>query len=153
MALNTLKGIHKEMARVYRLSLAGTLPSGEMTRLIFGLRELRQTVEAQAEAAVLNLEARHTPISFVIYCVPPGTQVDPNDSSKFVWPDGSPCAAPDFKPYEATPSFEMLPAPIEQLDEPEPPIPVTIDLEAAPVTRLDTWRSRRHSDDDPPGVA
>src|SRR4051794_1537151 len=89
MALNTLKGIHKEMACVYRLSLAGALPSAEMTRLIFGLRELRQTVEAQAEAAILNGDASQSKIEFVIYSVPPGTQIDLNDKSKFIWPDGT----------------------------------------------------------------
>ena len=42
--------------------------------------------------------------------------------------------------------------PIEQRDELEPPLPVTLDLEAEPVVRLDRWRDRKR-EDEPPGVA
>ena len=120
-----------------------------MTRLIFGLREIRQTVEAQAEAAVLNLEASHATINFSIYCVPPGTQVDPNYSSKFIWPDNTPCAAPEFTPYEATPDWTVLPPPASEPSVMNAETAAVIDvIDDGKVVRLDPYRDR----DEPSGV-
>jgi hypothetical protein len=47
MALNSLAGVRAEMGRVYRLVLNGQIPSDEMTRLIFALKEIRCCLEAE----------------------------------------------------------------------------------------------------------
>ena len=47
VALNSLAGVRAEMGRVYRLALNGRIPSDEMTRLIFALKEIRCCVEAE----------------------------------------------------------------------------------------------------------
>jgi hypothetical protein len=156
MALNTLKGIHKEMARVYRQSLAGNLPSGEMTRLIFGLRELRQTVEAQNEAAVINGDVSLPKIEFVILAVPPGTQCDPHDNHKFIWPDGTPCtASTEFTPYEPTPNWTALPPPAPELSimNAADVTPVEVFVDDGKVTRLHPHQRQHSSNNDPPGAA
>jgi hypothetical protein len=47
VALNSLAGVRAEMGRVYRLALNGRVPSEEMTRLIFALKEIRACLEAE----------------------------------------------------------------------------------------------------------
>jgi hypothetical protein len=143
MALNTLKGIHKEMARVYRLSLAGALPSAEMTRLIFGLRELRQTVEAQAEAAVINMPAGSFSSDLIVLSVPRGSLVDVK-TGICTTPSGEPATMEPFVPYQGTLAYELLPAPAVDTT----PLPI-VEMDTVNVTRLDAYRR----DNDPPGVA
>jgi hypothetical protein len=48
MALDTLAGVRGEMARLYRLGLNGRIPSDEMTRYIYALKEIRACLEAEA---------------------------------------------------------------------------------------------------------
>ena len=47
MALDTLAGVRGEMARLYRLGLNGRMPSDEMTRFIYALKEIRACLEAE----------------------------------------------------------------------------------------------------------
>ena len=47
MALDTLAGVRGEMARLYRLGLNGRIPSHEMTRFIYALKEIRACLEAE----------------------------------------------------------------------------------------------------------
>jgi hypothetical protein len=47
MALDTLVGVRGEMARLYRLALNGRIPSDEMTRFIYALKEMRACLEAE----------------------------------------------------------------------------------------------------------
>jgi hypothetical protein len=47
MALDTLAGVRGEMARLYRLGLNGKIPSDEMTRFIYALKEIRACLEAE----------------------------------------------------------------------------------------------------------
>ena len=47
MALDTLGGVRGEMARLYRLGLSGRIPSDEMTRFVFVLKEIRGCIEAE----------------------------------------------------------------------------------------------------------
>jgi hypothetical protein len=47
MALNTLAGVRREMARLYRLALNGRIRSDEMTRFIYALKEIRACLEAE----------------------------------------------------------------------------------------------------------
>jgi hypothetical protein len=47
MALDTLAGVRGEMARLYRLGLNGRIPSDEMTRFIYALKEIRACLEAE----------------------------------------------------------------------------------------------------------
>jgi hypothetical protein len=47
MALDTLAGVRGEMARLYRLGLNGKLPSDEMTRFVYVLKEVRACLEAE----------------------------------------------------------------------------------------------------------
>ena len=47
MALDTLAGVRREMARLYRLGLNGRIPSDEMTRFIYALKEIRACLEAE----------------------------------------------------------------------------------------------------------
>ena len=52
MALDTLAGVRGEMARLYRLGLNGKIPSDEMTRFVYTLREIRCCIEVEALADV-----------------------------------------------------------------------------------------------------
>lgn len=47
MPLDTLAGVRGEMARLYRLGLNGRIPSDEMTRFIYALKEIRACLEAE----------------------------------------------------------------------------------------------------------
>jgi hypothetical protein len=47
MALDSLRGVRAEMARLYRLALNGRIPSDEMTRYIYALKEIRACLEAE----------------------------------------------------------------------------------------------------------
>ena len=47
VALDTLAGVRGEMARLYRLALNGRIPSDEMTRFIYALKEIRACLEAE----------------------------------------------------------------------------------------------------------
>src|SRR3954447_10731290 len=47
MALDTLAGVRGEMARLYRLGLNGRMPSDEMTRFVYVLKEIRACIEAE----------------------------------------------------------------------------------------------------------
>jgi hypothetical protein len=47
MALDTLAGVRGEMARLYRLGLNGRIRSGEMTRFVYALKEIRACLEAE----------------------------------------------------------------------------------------------------------
>ena len=67
MALDTLVGVRAEMARIYRAGLNGKIPSDEMTRFIYALKEIRACLEAeiltdvQQRLAFLtqNMDGRH----------------------------------------------------------------------------------------------
>ena len=47
VALDTLAGVRREMARLYRLGLNGRIQSDEMTRFIYALKEIRACLEAE----------------------------------------------------------------------------------------------------------
>ena len=47
IALDTLAGVRGEMARLYRLGLNGRIPSDEMTRFVYVLKEIRACIEAE----------------------------------------------------------------------------------------------------------
>src|SRR5262245_13062708 len=47
MALDTLAGVRGEMARLYRLALNGRIPTDELTRLVYTLKEIRCCLEAE----------------------------------------------------------------------------------------------------------
>ena len=47
MALDTLAGVRGEMARLYRLALNGRIPSDDLTRLVYVLKEIRACLEAE----------------------------------------------------------------------------------------------------------
>ena len=47
MALDTVAGVRGEMARLYRLGLNGRIPSDEMTRFVYVLKEIRACLEAE----------------------------------------------------------------------------------------------------------
>ncbi len=47
VALDTLAGVRREMARLYRLGLNGRIRSDEMTRFIYALKEIRACLEAE----------------------------------------------------------------------------------------------------------
>src|SRR5262245_36807390 len=62
MALDTLAGVRGEMARLYRLALNGRIPSEEMTRFIYALKEIRACLEAEILTDIqqrLALLSRH----------------------------------------------------------------------------------------------
>jgi hypothetical protein len=146
MALNTLKGIHKEMSRVYRLSLAGTLPSGEMTRLIFGLREIRQTVEAQAEAAVIDMPVGSFSSELLVLSVPRGSLVDVR-TGICTTPSGEPATMESFVPYQGTPALGELTDQTRSF-EPLSPLPVIEEIADDKIAILHPHRRR-----DEPGTA
>ena len=52
MVLDTLAGVRGEMARLYRLGLNGRIPSDELTRFVYVLREIRASLEAEILADV-----------------------------------------------------------------------------------------------------
>ena len=47
MALDTLASVRGEMSRLYRAALNGRIPSDEMTRYIYALKEIRACLEAE----------------------------------------------------------------------------------------------------------
>ena len=47
VALDTLAGVRGEMARLYRLGLNGRIPSDELTRFVYALKEIRACLEAE----------------------------------------------------------------------------------------------------------
>jgi hypothetical protein len=47
MRLDSLAGVRGEMARLYRLCLNGKIESGELTRLVYVLKEVRACLEAE----------------------------------------------------------------------------------------------------------
>jgi hypothetical protein len=47
VALDSLAGVRREMARLYRLGLNGRIRSDEMTRFIYALKEIRACLEAE----------------------------------------------------------------------------------------------------------
>src|SRR5580765_5570339 len=47
IALDTLAGVRGEMARLYRLGLNGRIPSDELTRFVYALKEIRACLEAE----------------------------------------------------------------------------------------------------------
>ena len=47
VALDTLAGVRREMARLYRLGLNGKLQSDELTRFVYVLKEIRACLEAE----------------------------------------------------------------------------------------------------------
>ena len=47
VALDTVAGVRGEMARLYRLALNGRMPTDELTRLIYTLKEIRACLEAE----------------------------------------------------------------------------------------------------------
>jgi hypothetical protein len=153
MPLDTIGNVRRELGRLYRASLSGKLESAEAARLAFILKEVRASLEVEREH---HLDVMPTStISFTILSVPPGTQVDPKDSSKFIWPDGTPCAAPtEFTPYEPTPDWTALPPPAPEpfsVMNAETAAAIEVELPDDPkVTRLNPYRRR---DDDAPGVA
>jgi hypothetical protein len=55
MSLDTLAGVRWEMARLYRLGLNGRMPSDEMTRFIYALKEIRACLEAET---LINVQQR-----------------------------------------------------------------------------------------------
>jgi hypothetical protein len=97
------------MSRLYRLAVSGKLPTNELTQLVYSLKEIRNAIEAEREAATFNMPT--STIDFTILSVPSGTQLA-DDGKTFVWPDGTPCAAPEFTPYSGTPALDLLPPPM-----------------------------------------
>jgi hypothetical protein len=153
--LDSVAAITRELGKIYRAATSGTIESGEAIKLSMILRELRNAMEAQTEAATLNMPA--SPVNFTILSVPPGTQVDPNDPTKFIWPADGTRATPEFKPFEGTPDWTRLPPPPEPTvmnAETSAPIEVVDD---GKVVRLDPWRDRDGPSEalrlSPPGVA
>jgi hypothetical protein len=124
------------MARIYRLAINGKLPTEELTRLTFSLKAIGEAVEAERASPDVSQLA---PIEFNVLAVPPGCQVA-DDGKTFVWPDGTPCAAPEFTPYTGTPS---LPALSDQRAPIEPPLPVHDVIDDGKIVVL-----RPYSDDD-----
>ena len=47
MRLDSLGAVRREMARIYRLGLNSKLPSDEMTRFIYALKEFRAALESE----------------------------------------------------------------------------------------------------------
>jgi hypothetical protein len=47
VVLDTVAGVRREMARLYRLGLNGKIESGELTRLVYVLKEVRAAIEAE----------------------------------------------------------------------------------------------------------
>jgi hypothetical protein len=153
MPLDTIGNVRRELGRLYRASLSGKLESAEAARLAFILKEVRASLECERE---LHLDApQFAPVNFTILSVPPGTQFDA-DNKTFVWPDGTPCAAPEFTPYEATPDWTALPPPSPDQSpvlDAESLEPIELPVDDGKVTRLHPYQRRHSSDDDPAGVA
>ena len=55
MRLDSLGAVRREMARIYRLGLNGKLPSDEMTRLTYVLKELATRLAASILMGALSL--------------------------------------------------------------------------------------------------
>jgi hypothetical protein len=71
MTLNTVPGIIAEQARVYRLWTNGKIRSGEMSQAMFGLKEIRHSIESLPPEPV-----NPTPTQFTVVEVEPGFFLD-----------------------------------------------------------------------------
>src|SRR4051794_11654668 len=80
MKLDTVRGVAGEKGRLYRLWVNGKIKSSEMTRGIFGLREIRCSLEA---IPVEPAPPRRPP-EIVIRSIPTGYGVDLQDPERVV---------------------------------------------------------------------
>lgn len=125
--LDSLRAIRIEQARLYRAAIRGRLPSDEMTRLVYALKEIRSTLEA--EIAAKEIEAP-TPIQEVrIRSIPSTYCIDESDPERI-----RPMLAIE---HEAAP--EPIEQPIAQIEEPE----LIDEIEPEPAlveSEMDRWR-------------
>jgi hypothetical protein len=102
-----------EMQRLYRMAKGGLLPTDDMGRLIFGLREIRASLETEPQV----IDCGST-VNIAVIGVPSGAQID-SDSNRIVYPDGTVTAPVPFCAFVPSPDIpELEPtARIAQLEE------------------------------------
>lgn len=79
MCLNTIGGIAAEQARIYRATINDRIPAAEAARLVYILREVRSSIEAETAAiATAEATARATamPTEIHIITVPTTFTID-----------------------------------------------------------------------------
>jgi hypothetical protein len=80
MSMNSVSGVLNEQTRIYRACVNGHLKPSDMCRMMFGLREIRASVEAiPTEAA-----PTYRPPEIVIRPIPSGYGIDPHDPERLV---------------------------------------------------------------------
>ena len=82
--LNSISGIIDEQGRIFRAYLNGKIKSGEMTQAMYGLREIRQSIEALppepvADTAPPIVNVVSVPSSYYVT-----SQVQPNGESRLM---------------------------------------------------------------------
>jgi hypothetical protein len=134
------------MSRLYRLAVSGKLPTNELTQLVYSLKEIRNAIEAEKEAAVLDMPVGSYG-DIVVWSVPPGSVADPR-TGLITTPSGEAVSPQPFTAYEGTPDWTRAALP-DQSQTIAEPLPVVELPDDGKVTRLDSWK---RADDDPAGV-
>ena len=88
------------MSRLYRLAVSGKLPTNELTQLVYSLKEIRNAIEAEKEAAVLDMPVGSYG-DLVVWSVPPGSIADVK-TGLITTPSGAPVDPLPFTPFEPT---------------------------------------------------
>ena len=123
------------MSRLYRLAVSGKLPTNELTQLVYSLKEIRNAIEAEKEATVLDMPVGSFG-DIIVLSVPRGSVADTR-TGLVTTPGGDAVTCQPCEPYIGTPALTMLTAPIDTT-----PLEV-VEIEPDPkVTRLDSYRDR-----------
>jgi hypothetical protein len=120
MSLDTVQGIVGEQGRIYRLTCNGHLKPSDMCRMMFGLREIRASIEA-ANAAETAAAAAATVIQ---HEAPFGVNIVSIPDNYYHHADGS------FRPLSSD-MLQIAHAPeLPASLEPQPDVPQLTALEA-----------------------
>jgi hypothetical protein len=114
--LATIGDVLSEMQKCYRAARCGKLPSDDMGRLLFGLREIRATLESAAPPVIENGGGGDIVVISVVG-VPHGGHL--NDDGRICYPDGVTAPEIPWAPFVPSPDLpESEPAArILQLEE------------------------------------
>jgi len=112
--LATIGDVLSEMQKCYRAARCGKLPSDDMGRLLFGLREIRATLESAAPPVIEN---GGDIVVVNVVGVPHGGHL--NDDGRICYPDGVTAPEIPWAPFVPSPDLpESEPAArILQLEE------------------------------------
>jgi hypothetical protein len=118
--LDSVKAVRREMARCYRLTLNGKMPSEVLSRLIYALEKISAMLEIERDQAVVEQPSGDTNI--IIRSVPSGSFLSPDgklvDSATAaeLWALHHTVRLP---PPASPPQFKVIDGDVERAPEPE----------------------------------